>query len=62
MIYFIGNCGIPSHIENGFVTTKLTREALMVDFSCNRRYLLTGNKSIACQPDGNWTEIFPECG
>jgi len=62
MIYFIEDCGIPSHIENGLVTTKLTKEALMVDFSCNRGYLLAGNKSVTCQPDGNWTEIFPECG
>ena len=61
-VYYIGDCGTTSHITNGSVTIRATKEVLMADYSCNSGYILVGNKSIICNSDGKWTETSNHCG
>ena len=59
---YIGDCGTPSQIDNGAVTIRTTKEGLLANYSCDSGYALVGNKSIACNSDGKWTETSNHCG
>ena len=34
----------------------------MAEYTCNKGYILVGNKSVTCNSDGNWTVTSNQCG
>ncbi|KAM6217374.1 LOW QUALITY PROTEIN: complement receptor type 2 [Rhynchocyon petersi] len=58
------DCQPPSGIHHGRHTggnQALFASGTTVDYTCDRGYLLVGNKSIQCMPSGIWSPSAPRC-
>jgi CUB/sushi domain-containing protein len=55
-------CGEPSTISNGSASTPDGQEfGDVATYSCNEGYSLTGVPTRACQADGVWSGVAPQC-
>ena len=55
------NCGDPGMLMNGMVTTDGTFVTSVAEFTCDYGYMLVGDTQRVCQPNGNWSNMVPEC-
>ena len=54
-------CGDPGVPMNGAVTSNGTFVTSIAEFTCNFEFELIGDTQRVCQPNGNWSNMVPEC-
>ena len=55
------DCSTLENPINGVVTFANTTFGSVATYSCNRGFVLDGNKTRVCQEDGLWSYEAPEC-
>ncbi|XP_014669248.1 PREDICTED: sushi, von Willebrand factor type A, EGF and pentraxin domain-containing protein 1-like isoform X2 [Priapulus caudatus] len=55
------SCGSPPLLLNGNVKHNATTFGSIVTYSCQRGYGLTGESSMQCGQDGQWSGSLPDC-
>ncbi|XP_077981970.1 sushi, von Willebrand factor type A, EGF and pentraxin domain-containing protein 1-like [Glandiceps talaboti] len=54
------SCGQPQKVAHGVYTDSVYLYGNVVTFECEMGYVMTGNSSITCQSNRQWTD-YPEC-
>ena len=55
------NCGNPGEPVNGYTNDSVFTYQSTVQYYCNEGYQLSGDSSIECTANGNWSNTLPNC-
>ena len=62
MLSFVAiDCGTLEDPIGGNVFSVSTTLLSMATYTCISGYMLSGNKTRQCQPDGSWSGDMPQC-
>ena len=55
------NCGNPGVPDNGQAHGDIYTYNSVINYTCNKGYLINGSRSIVCQDNREWSNVVPGC-